>query len=82
MHSTTGSIYVGIYLHISEATFAAVENEIGRKFKLTVGTFKIKYLDEDKEWILMTSDQDMSDCIECSRNLDRNVGRLIVYLDG
>ena len=57
---------IKIRLGNSQATLVTVENEIGKKFKLKHGTFKIKYLDEDEEWILMTSDQDLSDCIQNS----------------
>ncbi|PWA34164.1 NIN-like protein [Artemisia annua] len=71
---------IKLHLHISEATFVTVENEIGKKFKLKHGTFKIKYLDEDEEWILMTSDQDLSDCIQNSRTVDRSAVRLRVLL--
>ncbi|PWA58850.1 NIN-like protein [Artemisia annua] len=71
---------IKLHLRISEATFVTVENEIGKKFKLKHGTFKIKYLDEDEEWILMTSDQDLSDCIQNSRNVDRYAVRLRVLL--
>ena len=60
---------IKIRLGNSEATIVTVENEIGKKFKLKHGTFKIKYLDEDEEWILMTCDQDLSDCIQNSRRL-------------
>ncbi|GJW87628.1 NIN-like protein [Tanacetum coccineum] len=71
---------IKLHLGISELTFVTVENEIGKKFKLKHGTFKIKYLDEDEEWILMTSDQDLSDCIQNSRNVDRSAVRLRVLL--
>ncbi|PWA78602.1 NIN-like protein [Artemisia annua] len=71
---------IKLHLGISEATFVTVENDIGKKFKLKHGTFKIKYLDEDEEWILMTSDQDLSDCIQNSRNVDRSAVRLRVLL--
>ncbi|GKD39734.1 gypsy/ty3 retroelement polyprotein [Tanacetum coccineum] len=33
-------------------TFVTVENEICQKFKLKHRTFKMKYLDEDEEWII------------------------------
>ncbi|PWA97749.1 NIN-like protein [Artemisia annua] len=71
---------IKLRLCISEAKFVTVENEISKKLKLPVGTYKIKYLDEDEEWILMTSDQDMSDCIRSSRNVDRSAVRLRVLL--
>nr|GEW37467.1 hypothetical protein [Tanacetum cinerariifolium] len=71
---------IKLHLGISELTFVVVENEIGKKFKLKNGTFKMKYLDEDEDWIFMTSDQDLSDCIQNSRNVDRSAVRLRVLL--
>ncbi|XP_076927956.1 protein NLP6-like [Bidens hawaiensis] len=41
-------------LSIWQATFATVEEEIGKKFKLCPGTYKLKYQDEVGEWILLT----------------------------
>ncbi|KAI3815833.1 hypothetical protein L1987_15516 [Smallanthus sonchifolius] len=41
----------------SQATFVAVENEIGMRFKLSVGSYKLKYLDEDGDWISLISDE-------------------------
>ncbi|PWA77546.1 NIN-like protein [Artemisia annua] len=67
---------IRLHLPISEATFVTVENEIGKEFKLKHGTFKINYCDEDEEWILMKTDQDLNDCIQSSRNVDRSVVRL------
>lgn len=69
-----------LHFPISEATFVTVENEICKKFKLKHGTFKIKYLDDDEEWITMETDQDWNDCIQSSRNVDRPVVRLRVHL--
>ncbi|KAD5507431.1 hypothetical protein E3N88_15134 [Mikania micrantha] len=46
-------------LHVSQATFATVEKTIGVKFKLNVGTFKLNYIDEYGDWILLSSDEEM-----------------------
>ncbi|PWA89249.1 NIN-like protein [Artemisia annua] len=71
---------IKFYLPISEATFVTVKNIIGMKFKLTLRNYKLKYLDEDSDWILIDSDQDLSDCIKSSRKVDRTVVRLCVFL--
>ncbi|KAD5507424.1 hypothetical protein E3N88_15127 [Mikania micrantha] len=63
---------------VSQATFASVEKTIGVKFKLCVGTFKLKYLDEDGDWILLTSDEEMNDCIHSLRKSDQILVRLRV----
>ncbi|KAL8197896.1 hypothetical protein R6Q57_030112 [Mikania cordata] len=65
-------------LHVSQATFATVEKTIGVKFKLNVGTFKLNYLDEDGDWILLSSDEEMKYCIRSSRKSDRIVVKLRV----
>ncbi|KAD5507402.1 hypothetical protein E3N88_15105 [Mikania micrantha] len=64
--------------HNLKATFVTVEKRIGAKFELSVGTFMLKYLDEDEDWILLTSDEEMNDCIHSSRKSDRIVVRLNV----
>ncbi|PWA34820.1 phosphatidylinositol 3- and 4-kinase family protein with FAT domain-containing protein [Artemisia annua] len=44
-----------------------LKKEISQRCKLNPGTCKLKYLDEDEEWILMTSDADIRYCISCWR---------------
>ncbi|KAD5507422.1 hypothetical protein E3N88_15125 [Mikania micrantha] len=65
-------------LPVSQATFATVEERIGVKFKLCVGTFKLKYLDKDGDWILLTSNEEMNDCIRSLRKSDQILVRLRV----
>ncbi|KAD5507394.1 hypothetical protein E3N88_15097 [Mikania micrantha] len=65
-------------LPVSQATFAIVKKTIGEKFKLCDRTFKLKYLDEDGDWILLTSDEEMNDCIHSLRKSDRILARLRV----
>ncbi|OVA05135.1 Phox/Bem1p [Macleaya cordata] len=38
--------------------------EIGKRFKLSTGTFQLKYLDDEKEWVMLVSDSDMEECLE------------------
>ncbi|KAJ0615745.1 putative PB1 domain-containing protein [Helianthus annuus] len=71
---------IKFHLPISQATFLTVESEIGIKFKLTGGTYKLKYLDEDGDWISLTSDEEMSVCIKSSRKSNPTVVRLRVSL--
>ncbi|KAD5508239.1 hypothetical protein E3N88_15942 [Mikania micrantha] len=65
-------------LPVLQATFATIKKTIGEKFKLLVGTFKLKYLDEDGDWILLTSNEEMNDCIHNLRKSDRILIRLRV----
>lgn len=38
--------------------------EVAKRFKLTLGTFQLKYLDDEEEWVLLVSDSDLHECIE------------------
>lgn len=67
-------------LPISQATFATIENEIGIRFKLTLGSYKLKYLDEDGDWISLTSDEEMSVCINSSTKSNLIIVKLRVLL--
>ncbi|KAK9048120.1 hypothetical protein SSX86_032917, partial [Deinandra increscens subsp. villosa] len=64
-------------LRIWEATFATIEEKIGMKFKLSVGSYMLKYLDEAGREILLTSDDEMSYCIESSKKPD---GRIVLQV--
>ncbi|PWA86232.1 NIN-like protein [Artemisia annua] len=59
-----------IHLPISLATLSIVKKEINKRCKLNPHTCKLKYLDEDEEWILMTSDAHIRRCISCRRSVD------------
>ncbi|KAK1428678.1 hypothetical protein QVD17_17517 [Tagetes erecta] len=66
---------------ITQATFENVEKEVEKKFKLSSGTYRLEYLDEDGDWIWLTSDEEMCDSIESSRKPDQTVVRLRVLLE-
>ncbi|KAD5507411.1 hypothetical protein E3N88_15114 [Mikania micrantha] len=70
---------IKFHLPVSQATFAIVKKTIDEKFKLCDRTFKLKYLDEDGDWILLTSDVEMNDCIHSLRKSDRILVRLVCY---
>lgn len=38
--------------------------EVGKRFKLSIGTFQLKYMDDEEEWVLLTTDSDLHECIE------------------
>lgn len=38
--------------------------EIGRRFKLATGTFQLKYMDDEEEWVLLVNDDDLRESIE------------------
>ncbi|KAF7805330.1 protein NLP8-like [Senna tora] len=38
--------------------------EVGTRFKLQNGTFQLKYLDDEEEWVMLVNDSDLQECIE------------------
>ncbi|KAM0052331.1 putative transcription factor RWP-RK family [Helianthus debilis subsp. tardiflorus] len=67
-----------LHLPISQATFVTIEKKIGMKLKLNDKTYKLKYLDKDDDWITLTSDEEMADCIKSSRKSNEIVVRMRV----
>ncbi|MFS7913690.1 putative transcription factor Nin-like family [Helianthus anomalus] len=65
-------------LPISQATFVNIKKEMGKKLELGDKTYKLKYLDEDGDWITLKSDEEMTDCIKSSRKSGRIVIRMRV----
>ncbi|KAG0454850.1 hypothetical protein HPP92_024142 [Vanilla planifolia] len=64
------------------ARFAGVvslNEEIARRLKLKVGTFDIKYLDDDHEWVKLACDTDLEECIQVYTTSGARVIRLSIY---
>ncbi|XAR71096.1 hypothetical protein NMG60_11028205 [Bertholletia excelsa] len=38
--------------------------EVATRFKLQTGTFQLKYLDDEEEWVMLVSDSDLQECLE------------------
>ncbi|XP_068665732.1 protein NLP9-like [Aristolochia californica] len=38
--------------------------EIGKRFRLPSGSFQLKYLDDEDEWVMLVSDSDLQECVE------------------
>ncbi|KAL0326687.1 UNVERIFIED_CONTAM: protein NLP7 [Sesamum angustifolium] len=45
-----------------------LKEEVAKRLKLELGTFDIKYLDDDHEWVLIACDADLQECIDISRS--------------
>lgn len=39
-------------------------DEVSKRFKLQYGTFQLKYLDDEDEWVMLVSDSDLQECLE------------------
>ncbi|XP_027354094.1 protein NLP8-like isoform X2 [Abrus precatorius] len=38
--------------------------EVAARFKLQYGSFQLKYLDDEEEWVMLVNDSDLQECIE------------------
>ncbi|KAL3498226.1 hypothetical protein ACH5RR_040958 [Cinchona calisaya] len=38
--------------------------EVSKRFKLQSGTFQLKYMDDEEEWVMLVSDADLQECLE------------------
>ncbi|PIN03501.1 hypothetical protein CDL12_23973 [Handroanthus impetiginosus] len=38
--------------------------EIAKRFRLQIGLFQLKYLDDEEEWVMLVSDSDLQECLE------------------
>lgn len=41
-----------------------VYEEISERFNLQLGTFQVKYLDDEEEWVMLVTDSDLLECLE------------------
>lgn len=52
--------------------------EVAKRFKLQAGTFQLKYLDDEEEWVMLVTDSDLQECLEILEFLGtRNVKFLV-----
>ncbi|XP_059655011.1 protein NLP2-like [Cornus florida] len=38
--------------------------EVSKRFKILIGTFQLKYLDDEEEWVMLANDSDLQECLE------------------
>lgn len=58
--------------------FSELCEEIGKRYNMSPGTFKLKYLDDEEEWVLMASDADLHECIDIMKSCDGHVMKLLI----
>lgn len=62
----------------TDAAIAALNEEIGKRLMLEVGAFDVKYLDDDHDWVKLSCDEDLQECLEISATSGASVIRLSV----
>eukprot|EP00250_Pteridium_aquilinum_P015508 c22625_g1_i4 orf=2149-5793(+) len=45
-------------------SYSDILEEIGKRFKLKIPSFDLKYLDDEGEWVLLTCDEDVAECFD------------------
>ncbi|CAN8284584.1 unnamed protein product [Cochlearia groenlandica] len=55
--------------------------EIARRFKLKDGSFRLKYLDDEEEWVMMVTNSDLQECLEILYGTMRKVSIKFLVLD-
>jgi hypothetical protein len=62
------------------SSFMELKNEIALRFQFSGRDFDLKYLDDDEEWMLLTCDRDLSECIDVMQSLGGHVIKLLVAM--
>ncbi|KAI3916853.1 hypothetical protein MKW92_042945 [Papaver armeniacum] len=52
--------------------------EVGKRFKLSTGTFQLKYLDDEQEWVMLASESDLEECLEILETIGSRSMKLVV----
>ncbi|KAF8393766.1 hypothetical protein HHK36_019964 [Tetracentron sinense] len=52
--------------------------EVGKRFKLQTGTFQLKYLDDEEEWVMLMTDSDLQECLEILESIGSHSVKLLV----
>ncbi|KAI4373988.1 hypothetical protein MLD38_012039 [Melastoma candidum] len=55
-----------------------LHEEVSQRFKLLCGTFQIRYLDDEDEWVMLVSDLDLQECVEILENMGTPCAKLHV----
>lgn len=56
-----------------------LNDEVAKRLKLETGTFDMKYMDDDQEWVLIACDADLQECLDICRSSGSNMIRLLIH---
>ncbi|XP_014494469.1 protein NLP9 [Vigna radiata var. radiata] len=52
--------------------------EVATRFKLQNGLFKLKYLDDEEEWVMLENDSDLQECVEILHDIGTRCVKFLV----
>ncbi|KAL8141570.1 hypothetical protein V2J09_014602 [Rumex salicifolius] len=56
-----------------------LRDEVAKRFKINIGMFEMKYLDDDNEWVLIACDSDLQECLDIMRSSGSSLIRLSIH---
>ncbi|CAG7873865.1 unnamed protein product [Brassica rapa] len=62
----------------SSAGCSQLYKEVSKRFKLQEGSFQLKYLDDEEEWVLMVTDSDLQECLEILYGMGKHTVKFLV----
>lgn len=62
----------------SSAGCSQLYKEVSKRFKLQEGSFQLKYLDDEEEWVLMVTDADLQECLEILYGMGKHTVKFLV----
>lgn len=52
--------------------------EVARRFRLQIGTFQLKYLDDEQEWVMLVNDADLHECLDIIEDVGSRTVKFLV----